>query len=256
MHFWDWCIADRWVPELSFGFATLTKYPDAHPETNTVDGPAAQAYGDTEGVAWSTLIADAGSWVNDTAADESFMYIQSDSVTDKWRNITRSIFSFDTSALTDEAVKSAAVLSLFGSYKNDALGSSPTLNIYTSNPASNTSLVAGDFDSFGSVAQCDTPMAYASFSISGYNDFAFNSTGRGNISKTGISKFGGRNANYDVAASAPTWGATLSSEMNGYYADQTGTANDPKLVVTYTLPDSTRVGRIILEQRSDGTIGG
>src|SRR3989304_1166225 len=26
-HSYDWMIADRWTPELSFGFATLTKYP-------------------------------------------------------------------------------------------------------------------------------------------------------------------------------------------------------------------------------------
>jgi len=106
--------------------------------------------------------------------------------------------------LTSSADISAAVLSLYGRNKTDDLSITPNVDIYTSAPASNTALANGDFDSLGSTSQTGSPITYADFSISGYNAFTFNSTGRGNISKTGISKFGSRNANYDVANSAPS----------------------------------------------------
>jgi hypothetical protein len=147
----------------------------------------------------------------------------------------RYIALFDTSALTAAAAISAAVLSLYGDDKGNALGCSPNIDIYTSAPASNTALVAGDFDCLGTVSQTGSPITYAAWSITGYNAFTFDATGRGNISKTGISKFGARNANYDVANTAPSWVTNVDSYVTALNADSAGTANDPKLVVTYTL---------------------
>src|SRR3990167_8948353 len=33
LHFWDWLIAERFLPKYSFGLLILTVYPDANPET-------------------------------------------------------------------------------------------------------------------------------------------------------------------------------------------------------------------------------
>jgi hypothetical protein len=147
----------------------------------------------------------------------------------------RYIALFDTSALTAAAAISAAVLSLYGDDKGNALGCSPNIDIYTSAPASNTALVAGDFDCLGTVSQTGSPITYAAWSITGYNAFTFDATGRGNISKTGISKFGARNANYDVANTAPSWVTNVDAYVTALNADSAGTTNDPKLVVTYTI---------------------
>jgi hypothetical protein len=236
MHAWDWMIADRWVPELSFGFSTLTKYPDADAETNTVDGWVA-FWDDPTGATWAGAVAHAGTHAGPSAAEERFCYWYSS--TNKPIYLGRSIFLFDTSDLTSGATISAAVMSLYGSAKVDNDTSSPDIDIYTSAPASNTDLVAGDFDSLGTTSQTGSPISYASFSTTGYNDFTFNATGSGNVNKTGISKFGARNANYDVANTAPALGWYQGSYLQGYFADQTGTANDPKLVVTYSLYDET-----------------
>ena len=73
---------------------------------------------------------------------------------------------------------------------------------------------------------------YANYSISGYNDFTLNANGIAAISKTGISKFSARNANYDVAASSPPWVDSGLSSLYFYMAEQ-GTGYKPKLVVTY-----------------------
>jgi hypothetical protein len=247
IHYWDLVVADRWIPKLSFGFSVLTKYPDADTETTTVDGRAWMSYTDTNGVSWAALQGGAGTNANDADANEAVVYLRCDSVTDQWRSIVRGIFLFNTSELTSDATISDAVMSLYGSYKYNDFGTPPNIDIYTSAPASNTAIVPGDYDSLGSTSQTGSPITYAGFSVSGYTDFTLNSTGRGNISKTSVTKFGVRNANYDVANSAPTWTAWYYYYFDIYFADQDGTANDPKLTVTFTLPDTG--GQVIIISR-------
>ena len=66
LHAWDWAIADRWVPAWSAGLSTLTAYPDAHPESMTVDGNLqVNVFGDT----WANVIAANANTVNDTGTD-------------------------------------------------------------------------------------------------------------------------------------------------------------------------------------------
>jgi hypothetical protein len=77
-------------------------------------------------------------------------------------------------------------------------------------------------------------ISYSSWTNGIYNDFQLNSSGLASIPSYGVSKFGSRNASYDAAAISPTWGNFLNSVINIYYADQAGTSNDPKLVVSYT----------------------
>lgn len=234
MHAWDWAVADRWIPELSFGFATLGPiWPDADPETNTVDGSVSRRLSLGSGVAWGTIIAGAGTNFDDSYAIPHASGYASDNVSNQWIEIYRAIFLFDTSALTSGASISSAVMSLYGAGTGGGLDAA-NINIYKSTPASNTALVAADFSQLGPTAQCDTAISFASWAAA-YNDFTFNATGRGNVSKTSISKFGSRDAAHDVANSSPTWASDGFSVIDCYSADQAGTANDPKLVVTYTV---------------------
>lgn len=232
LHWWDTFFADRLMPRLAFGFSTLTVYPDPHPEVTSVDGYA-RRHGVDE--IWADLISGAGTGASDTITANS-IYLYSSSTTNQWQDLARCVLLFDTSGLSGGAIISAAVISLRGYEKQDQLSATPDMNVYTSNPASNTAVVGADYGAFGAVAQCDTPLTYANWNTSGYNDFDLNSTGIGNINATGISKFGLRNANYDVAAVAPPWLSVQLSVMRGYSADRTGTANDPKLVITYSGP--------------------
>ena len=230
MHAWDSAFADRWAPAYSWGLSTLTAYPDPDPETTTVDGRVIVS-GVTD--LWATLIAEAGSGATDTAAAQNVVAFNADSTPALWTFLARGIFLFDTGAIPDTDTISAAVLSLYGSSKSDSGGYAPTIDIYTSAPASNTALEAGDFDSLGSTSQTGSPIAYADVSTTAYNDFTFNATGIGNISKTGVSKFGIRNANYDVAASSPTWADSLTTAIAVILSETAGTTTDPKLVVTH-----------------------
>jgi hypothetical protein len=202
-----------------------------------VDGYVAAHY-ETDGHTWATIIADPGYSADDSGTELYPTRITNQNAGDDWRNLFRAITLFDTSALPDNATITGAVLSVYGYNKMHTLGGTgPDVNVYSSAPASNTALAAGDFDSLGSTAFCDTAITYAGWNTGGYNDFTFNSLGIAAISKTGVSKFGLRNANYDVAQVTPPSANKQEAILNGYTSEQ-GTDYKPKLVVTYTIPPS------------------
>jgi hypothetical protein len=148
--------------------------------------------------------------------------------------LTRSIFLFDTSSIPDSNSIDDATLSIYGYDKTNSFsGDEPNINIYSSNPASNTALEAGDFDSLGETA-FSTAITYTSFSTAGYNNFTLNASGIAAVSKTSVTKLGGRNANYDVANTSPIWASGADMNILVYFAEQTGTSQDPKLTVTHS----------------------
>lgn len=212
---------------------SMTAYPDAHPETTTVDGHVYAEAGSATGATWATIISAAGSASSD---DNSSAYIEitSSSTTDTWFILSRGILLFDTSSIPDDATITSAILSLYGTSKKDELGILPNIDIYTSTPASNTSLTFTDYQQLGNTSQTGSPKTYTNWSTTGYNDFTFNATGRSNINKTGISKFGTRNANYDVSGSPPTWSYTFGNNVSVLHYASADYPIKPKLVVTYT----------------------
>lgn len=240
LHIIDWSLFDRYesLTKLNFGFSTLTVYP-ASGANSPVDGWVST---EGSGVTFANLISKAGTSAGPNASPAYFIYAGVNGNTNgSWWQMYRSIFCFDTSALTSGATISAAVLSLASystapKYDDFTTPADPNIDIYLSTPANTNNLVAGDYGQIGSTSQTGSPITYTNWTTNGsYNDFTFNATGIGNISKTGISKFGARNANHDVAASSPTWSAFSSYYLQGYFAEAAGTTSDPKLVVTYSV---------------------
>jgi len=215
--------------------ATLTVYPDANPESTTVDGNVSQAYSAGTGQSWSTIrgLTD-GNTVADDQAINNLIQIKADTGSNTYQTLTRSFFLFDTSPITAYAVVTAATLSLYGYNQDNALGASATVAIVSSSPASDTGLANADFDQVGST-DFATRVAYADFNIGSYEDFALNAAGIANISGSGISKFGVREGAYDLDNTTPPWVSASRVSINIYWADETGTTSDPKLVVTYRL---------------------
>lgn len=229
MHVLDFFL-DKHIPQWSFGFYELTAYPDADPESTTMDGYADQY--EAGGVTWATLIAAAGNNSGDSDSTIDVVRIWAHSDSGKFQLNRRGFFLFDTSSIGTGKVISAATLSLKGSAKTDPLSTSPDINIYSSNPASNTAIANGDYDSVGSTAFSDT-ISYSSFSDSAYNDFALNEDGIDNIAVEGVSKFSTREVTHDIGSTTPDWVSGAQSYLRAVAADTTGTASDPKLVVTY-----------------------
>jgi hypothetical protein len=229
-HIWD-LIADKYAPQLSFGFSTLTKNPGSIGTDNPVDGNFDNSEIST--IAWSTIHNRTSAAAQHTNSNTWFAGWRNGASSSSYVALWRSVFCFDTSSLTSGATISATVLSLCGNAKYDTgTAQTPNIDIYTATPANTNDLVDEDYDQIGTTSQTGSPITYAGYSNSAYNDFTFDATGRGNVSKTGISKFGARNANYDVSNTEPTWSNSTYHGFAGNYSEFE--KNKPKLVVTYS----------------------
>lgn len=186
---------------------------------------------------WATLRAANGTNVDSAGTDTSTLFA-ADPTSNTWDDIFRALFIFDTSSIPDADTISAATFSLYGETKQDSNSNTPSTNIYPGTTASDTALAAADFQSnTSSTAWCDTPVTYAGFSTTGYNDFALNATGIAGIDKVTANKtkIAWKDKKYDVDGATPTWGS--GSPQTGQFAytvDQTGTSQDPKLVVVHS----------------------
>jgi hypothetical protein len=212
-------LAERIIPGRS-AFATVsTFYPQPNVETVSVDGHVIATGGvwaTVRGAAAGTSVVDSGT--TQAALSNTFMQV----------DIYRVFLLFDTASLPDADTILSATLSVYATaIQNGDNDGDDTINVVTSNPASNTGLVIGDFDQLGTTLQAPA-IDITSITTSAYNVFTLNSTGLGNISKTGVTKFGLREG-HDLIDSA----TTLISSMTCSSADNTGTSQDPKLDVTH-----------------------
>lgn len=158
-------------------------------------------------------------------------------------NFYMGFFMFDTSAIGASDTISDAVFSLY--LVGDNAGTAGNqYGVTQSKQATWNSLASGDFDdrrdSISSGTEGATRKNRATGSTSGYEDFTLNATGRGWIARSGETKPASASASgktqlslawaKDIDNSAPT-----TNDYNQVYsADQTGTSNDPKLVVTHS----------------------
>ena len=230
LHAWDWFIADRIVPALSWGFDSLTAYPQAGSGGANVtwDGWIGRLGYDE---IFTTMNTAAGTHVGTTDATV-YLYVQASSTTNQFTQNRKLIETFDTSSLGSTATISAATLSLnTGGTTTTDLGTTP-IHIAGATPASNNTLVIGDYLQCGSTSF--SSIAWASIVV-GYNDFALNAAGIANINKTEVSRFSTQLEWQINNSFTGTWASGLGTYYTFYMADQTDTIQDPKLVVTYTV---------------------
>lgn len=204
-----------------------TVYPDADPETTSVDGYVARR--PAGGESWAT-IHDAT--VGDGNTDSSTGDTSIPQIVDNgsaWTRLQRGFFLFDTSSLPDTDTISAATFDLYSLAAADN-NHSQSADLVLSTPASNTNLVDEDYDQVGTTLQA-TARSFSVWTAAAYQSLTLNATGLGNISKTGITKFGLR-ASSDTSNIEPTK-VTASSRINAQLAELSGTSTDPKLVITH-----------------------
>jgi hypothetical protein len=163
----------------------------------------------------------------DASYEGSTDYLQSNRDSGLY-DLTRLFFPIDTSSLPDNAIINSATLSLFG-FAGIVNVDGDSVCVIRTFQASISSLSTSDWNSVdGAIAATKT---FASWSTTGYNDLTLNSSGLGWINKTGFTKLGLRTLR-DITSQAPTglnW-------VQMYLSEQTGTSQDPKLVVNYTVP--------------------
>lgn len=223
------------------GNTTDNFYPDAHPESTTVDGYVG-TYANAPGTSWDHIISNPGDY-RETVDDLSKLYLfysyggQSGNY---WRNYHRGGVLFNTSTIGSDTIYSAT-LSLAGTNKLDLDNNQPNANIYHFDPLSNTAIVEGDYNRF-ETTEFSTSVSYSNLTTDGsYTDFTLNSNGIAAISTSSVSKFGIRNPNYEVANQAPTNtgdGDRFGWEVDAAETGGAGTSQDPKLVVVHSGPDA------------------
>jgi hypothetical protein len=200
------------------GNTTSTFYPDANPETTSVDGYVRHY----SNIGFVNQVNDT---TGTTANDSSTTLAGPQSTPDGggFYNIERSATLFDTSTIPDGDAVSSAVVSLYGQFSGNT--NNYSVRVVTFSPASNTALATADWNDFGSTSLANE-ITVASFSTSGYNDFTL--TDLTQVSKTGVTKLGFRLTG-EIAVSVPTG----SNYTQPAAADIAGTSNDPKLVVVH-----------------------
>lgn len=211
-------------------------YPEPTAEATCVDGEV----GEYESSAtWATIRGAAGDQVSDANVNGGCCYLTCHASTaDRYVYLFRGIITLlIPSELTGKTI-TGATLYLYGGNKGNSFtnGVSPTINIYSSAPASNIALAAGDYDSLGTTAYCDSAIAIADWNLSGWNAFVFNATGLTAVT-TALAgdryvKLGIRD-HYDATNTAPTWEAGKNYYMR-YKASESGGDFRPKLIITYT----------------------
>lgn len=210
--------SDKNILKGKVGNTISTFYPDADPESTSVDG---HLYRDDHDSNWTNTRNNTIA----TGSDDSGTIINI--VTNTGYFLERGFLLFDTSAISTTYTILSATLSVYESTTHTtANADSVSAHIVSSSPASNTSLVVGDYDQVGSISFASVP--YASFAVDSYQDFSLNSAGLSNITKAGISKFGIRDSN-DLNNIVPSG----LNRIQFYTADQIGTSTDPKLVVEH-----------------------
>lgn len=209
--------------------ATSTFYPQAGAggANVTCDGYVRRVSVDEP---FATIQAGAGTNHSDTSPS-NFCKITASTTTNQFSQISRIIYSFDTSSLSPDVVSSAD-FSVKGVTKSDTFTTpaNPDFVVCGATPADPADLVNSDYSntgttSFGSVG-------YSSYSTSAYNDITLNASGISNINTSGISSFATVLSN-DINNSAPTWNSGATADFWSQSADTTGTTNDPKLTVTH-----------------------
>lgn len=211
------------------GLTTHDFYPDAHPETTSVDG---EAYRGPRDESFATGRAAAGDASQDSNSTDDCIRIDTTNLsTNSFSPILRGMFLVDGSALTADATVTAVDFKIYVNSKNDVL--SQSLDVCTCTPGSNTAIVTSDYNiaNHSDVSQISSPPTIASISTGAYLTLGMNATGIGNFSKTGVSKYSTRGSS-DRANSAPTWASTSNAKLNINFAESA--SNKPTYTVTFT----------------------
>lgn len=229
LHVWDWAVADRVVPALSANFATLTAYPDPGSGSTTVDGYVQRAAGSE---AWSTIRDGAGTDVNINAGGaDTWVGLVAHATTNTYSSLRRAIFTFDTSGVSGVVSGSCSIYSV---YAFDYL-SAGNLGLYDASPAADNTLAASDYSNVGATAQSDDTFTAATWNSTAYRAFTLNAAGLAGGNWGGIARLGLRFTT-DATNTTPGWSGGASSGWGFYFADRTGSSEDPKLELVYGLP--------------------
>ncbi len=197
------------------------------------DGHLVHRYDFGEGNDWNVLLAEDGNIVHDDHIYNNGVKIQADIVDNKWYDIVRSIFPFNTTSIPENAIIESAKLHIFvGTKEDDGLNANLDWNIYAAHPATTSSLTESDFGKFGSIP-FSTTKTWDETEWYSEQIFDLNEAGIAHINKGGFTSFGVRNATYDAGGVEPNWVSKKRAYINFYFSDNEDESKHAYLEVTY-----------------------
>jgi len=230
----------------SFGFDTFTFTPQG---ATTTDGTA--RYQSSE-LTYASIVAASGTSAQNSNAEDSICTLGTNGTTNLFNLLIRGIYTFDTTILINYGGTIAATFSVMIDSNSIRFGGT-SFNVVSAFPASNTNIVASDYSNLGSVAFSTIAQASINSSGTAYTDWVLNTAGINNIFEGGITGFGVRDT-WDITANfTGTWSGSTANDLRGFFADQSGTTQDPKLTVVTALMPVTIPGANIFIQRN--TVG-
>lgn len=242
-------------------YAQTDFFPDAHTETNTVDGKCTAAGGN-----WDTTH---DATASDTCVDNSSVLNDCANTTTAFK-IERMFAYFDTGT-TIGATDSidAAIASVFtdsaDNSDNDGDNFISVVQVQGGNVVSDTGLSTADYDLVGDAVDNPTEghdvgarISLTTIAAAGsvYHNWTLNATGRGWISRSGEQKpsggtggitYLGWREGHDILDNPITTGG---NSMQCYFAENTtgggGTDKDPKLSVTFSVVSAEEPDTLIM----------
>lgn len=200
-----------------------TFFPDADPESDSVDGGASRIDMNTP---WAGIHDGVGTSSNSNSSEWSTGYLTG--TTNTWVSIRRFIVLFDTASLSTDTI-SSAVVEFTANFKDDDF--TDTLALVASTPNGTSSIIDTDYIDLGTT-RFDTDMAIAGITTdsSTFNTFTLNAAGLAAIDDAGVSKFGILGGN-DLDDTEPGWVDRKQTRVDINTADLSE-SQGPRLVVT------------------------
>lgn len=173
-------------------------------------------------------------------------------------NFYRLFLPFNTSSIPSDASITSATLNVYGNFKSNTDDDGDDwINVIQTSQASETTLATADFDQAGAInnpTEGATRIDLGSLSASGYNVWTLDSTGRGWIKKSGETANCGASTGWTCLGLREGHDAIDSPVSGNNYllinsSEFVGTAFDPYLDITYSIPSSTFSSLVIGDKK-------
>ena len=209
--------------------------PDAHTESSSFDGYIRNSECSPAQPWCGMQSATCGNCANDSGASMNIGYLAAGGgCCDKYARIDRAYITFNTNTIPCGDVISAATLGVVAKVVRNTFSGGDSMILVTNTVSSVTGLTVADFNNVGTANQATAsiPLACITADSCAYTTFTLNSTGIGNITKDGATKFALR-ALKDSTDTKPTWAAARYTRVTMETADGCLSCKEPILTVTH-----------------------
>ena len=213
LHQYDQIINKLKLDKYNVGFDNYTVYPDiGNPGVKSVGGKV---------------------HINATSDSNAFLGIGNVStsttiqlISMEGSSLSRVVTNYDTSPIGSSSTITSATTSIKRWLQYNFWGTDD-VRLVTNTLASDNTITSSDFMNFNSVSQAISDIYMDQYTV-GWFTWTLSTTGKSNINKTGISKFGYRYVAKDINGDI--------QHHHKQFRNSTNLGEEPKLSVTYTIP--------------------